>query len=159
MLVKLRSHLGRHVVGYLALFVALGGTASALAANTVGTLQLRPFAVRNSDIGTLAVSASKLANDSVGSRNLRGPVVREGSIGVASGTSAAQQAFCGRGETLLAGGTRWLRAGGAEYDGPGVSTAYTRLVPLGGSDGVRARGSNATALELRLVVQALCLST
>ena len=157
MFIKLRAHLAHHVIGYLALFVALGGTASALAANTVGTLQLRPFAVRNSDIGTLAVSSSKLANDSVGSRNLRGPVIREGSIAVPNGASVAQQAFCARGELVIGGGTRWLTDRGRLYDGPGASIGYTRLVPLAGADGVRARGNNASGTPLRLVVQALCM--
>ena len=157
MLTRLRTHLARNVIGYLALFVALGGTASALAANTVGTLQLRPFAVRNSDIGTLAVSNSKLGNDSVGSRNVRDPVIREGSIAVPRGASVAQQAFCARGELVVGGGTRWLTDQGRLYDGPGTSIAYTRLVPLAGSDGVRARGNNASTTALRLVVQALCV--
>ena len=157
MLKMLRSHVSRHVVGYLALFVALGGTASALAANTVGTLQLRPFAVRNSDIGTLAVSASKLGNDAVGARVIRNPVIREASLGVRGQTGGDQQVFCAAGEALLAGGTRWLTANGREYNGAGVSVAYTHLVPLPGNDAVRARGNNATAGELRFVVQALCL--
>ncbi len=158
MLGKLGRHMRHHVVGYIALFVALGGTASALAANSVGTLQLRPFAVQNSDLGTLAVSYSKLGNAAVGRRNLRTVSVRESSIGVPPGNAASQQAFCARGEQVLAGGTRWLNPANKAYEGPGTSIAFTRLVPLAGSDGVRARGNNATTQELRLVVQALCLA-
>ena len=158
MLRKLRSHVARHSVGYVALFFALAGTAYALPINSVGTLQLRPFAVRNSDIGTVAVSYSKLSNDSVGSRNLRALTVHEARRDVAPFSNLAVQAFCPAGQAVVGAGTRWLKPNGDAYEAGGVSIAYTRLVPLPGSQGVRTRGSNGTAGELRLVVQAFCLA-
>ena len=55
------------IVSMLALFIALGGTTYALTIphNSVGTLQIRPFGVRNSDIGSRAVSTSKLGDNAV----------------------------------------------------------------------------------------------
>jgi hypothetical protein len=56
------------VVAYLALFVALGGTALAatsLPANSVGTRQLRDSAVSTSKLRNQAVTGSKVANNSL----------------------------------------------------------------------------------------------
>lgn len=154
----LRSHAARHCVGYVALFFALAGTAYALPVNSVGPLQLRPFAVRNAHLGTLAVSYNKLGNDSVGSRNLRALTIHEARRDVQPFSNLAVQAFCPRGRAVVGAGTRWLRTNGHAYESGGVSIAYTRLVPLPGSQGVRVRGNNGTATQLRLVVQAFCLA-
>src|SRR5437588_8621582 len=63
------------VVGYLALFVALSGTAWAVAANSVGTQQLKNNAVATSKISDGAVTKPKLANNAVtGAKLARGAV-------------------------------------------------------------------------------------
>jgi hypothetical protein len=62
---RLITHVRHNVIGYLALFVALGGTSYAafsLPKNSVGTRQLRNGAVTN----------HKLANGSVGAKKLDG---------------------------------------------------------------------------------------
>src|SRR4051794_41893822 len=54
-----------HVVSTLALFVALGGSAWAIGANSVGSRQLKPNAVTNSDIADNAVRSPEVADGSL----------------------------------------------------------------------------------------------
>jgi len=55
-----------NVVSVIALFAALGlGTAFALSKNSVGSKQLRPRAVKNSDMANNAVTARNVANGSL----------------------------------------------------------------------------------------------
>lgn len=63
---------GRHVrqqfVGYLALFIALGGVSYAavtLPINSVGSKQIKRGAVKNSDLGKSAVTTGKVKNGSL----------------------------------------------------------------------------------------------
>ncbi len=63
---------GRHVrqqfVGYLALFIALGGVSYAaitLPINSVGSKQIKREAVKNSDLGKSAVTTGKVKNGSL----------------------------------------------------------------------------------------------
>ena len=62
----LSNHIRKHVVGYVALFVALGGTAAALPGkNKVDSGDIRNKQVKVRDIADGAVSASKLGASSV----------------------------------------------------------------------------------------------
>lgn len=68
MLDKLRTHVRTHVVGYIALFVALGGTAYAThpgGANTISSIDIINGEVKTPDIGTSAVTNTKLATGAV----------------------------------------------------------------------------------------------
>jgi len=55
------AHVRGNAIAYLALFVALGGSAWALEANSVGTRQLKNNAVKTKKIANNAVTAPKLA--------------------------------------------------------------------------------------------------
>ncbi len=67
MLSRFRDHFHSNVVGYLALFVALGGTAYAI--NTVGSSDVVNESLLSEDIKNLQVNTSDLAVGSVfGSR-------------------------------------------------------------------------------------------
>jgi hypothetical protein len=76
------------VVSYLALFVALGGTAGALAGrNTVDSGDIKPRNVKRSDIATNAVNSAKVAADTlagadVASNTLQGADIDEPSLDV-----------------------------------------------------------------------------
>jgi len=66
------ARFGRHVrqqyVGYMALFVALGGVSYAaiiLPANSVGSKQIKRGAVKNSDLGKSAVTTGKVKDGSL----------------------------------------------------------------------------------------------
>jgi hypothetical protein len=157
MLRKFRSHLHHNVVAYVALFVALGGTASALAANSVGTSQLRPFSVRSTDLGSSAVTSAKIATSAVGARALRATVVHESSTQVKTGGTQSVEAQCAPGEQVIGAGTRWEKDSGSSFDSSGASVSYTSLLSTATGQGARARGSNSSKSTLRLVVQALCL--
>jgi hypothetical protein len=62
---KLAGHLRHNAIAYLALFVALSGTATAatiaLKANSVGTTQIKNGAVTSSKLGNGAVTTQKLS--------------------------------------------------------------------------------------------------
>jgi len=157
MLTKFRSHLQQNVVGYIALFVALGGTASALAVNSVGTAQLRPFSVRSADLGTSAVTGAKIATSAVGARALQATVVHENSTEVKTGATQAVNAQCAPGEQVIGAGTRWEKDGGGPFDSAGAFVSYTSLLSSPTIQGARARGGNSSKSTLRLVVQVLCV--
>lgn len=54
-----------NVVATLGLFIALGGSAWAISANSVGSRQIKRGAVRNSDLADNAVTSGKVANGSL----------------------------------------------------------------------------------------------
>jgi hypothetical protein len=70
MLRKLRSHIAHNVVGYIALFVALGGTTYAAAA-TIGASNIKDNAVHSNHIKDNEVRDQDLAPDSVGSHKIK----------------------------------------------------------------------------------------
>jgi hypothetical protein len=65
MLPKVRDHVRHNVVGYIALFVALGGT-GAYAADTVFSTDIVDGEVKTPDLANVAVTNGKLAANSVG---------------------------------------------------------------------------------------------
>lgn len=160
MLRRLRSHLAGNLVGYLALFLALGGTASALSSNIIGSIQIRPFAIHNSDIAANQVNYRTLGTNSVGSRNLSIPAIKEATVDVAYNTSESIGVACDTGQKVLSVATRWLNTDGTVYDGPEVYVNYASLLTSTGAQGARGRGANfiAPGVTKRLVVQALCLN-
>src|SRR3954452_24027498 len=60
------QHIRSNLVGYLALFVALGGT-SAYAANTVFSTDIVDGQVKTADLANIAVTEDKVAANSVNS--------------------------------------------------------------------------------------------
>ena len=60
------AHLRRHVVGYLALMVALSGTAYALGRNSVDSRERAPDSVGASELDNNAVASSNVKNGSLG---------------------------------------------------------------------------------------------
>lgn len=130
MLGRIRGHMRGNAVGYVALFVALGGTsvAAGLAANSVGTKQLKNNAVTTAKIKGNAVISSKVKNGSLraadfaagqlpsGAQGPKGDTGAPGAPG-ASGTSAV--------DIVVASGTVVSGAGT-----PATSTA-TAACPTG----------------------------
>jgi hypothetical protein len=89
---RLLSHLRSHGIAYLALFVALGGTAYAasLPANSVGTKQLKTNAVTTAKIRDDAITTSKVEDATLQAQDFaagvllrgeRGPTGERGPIG------------------------------------------------------------------------------
>ena len=101
----LRSHLTyANVMATIAVFCAIGGTAWALSANSVGSKQLKPKAVRTSDLAPNAVTSPKVKNGSLrrqdfaagqvpaGEQGPTGPTGPEGDQGI-QGPSALRLDF------------------------------------------------------------------
>jgi hypothetical protein len=65
--ITLRKHVRAHAVGYVALMVALVGvpTAWAVAKNSIGSKQIKPAAVKASDLHNNAVTSPKVADGSL----------------------------------------------------------------------------------------------
>ena len=130
---NIRTHLRHNVVGYLALFVALGGSsyaAVALPANSVRAKQLRKD----------SVSSSKVKNGSLLKRDFktgqlpRGPAGLPGLEG-ADGTDGADGADGANGATNVT--ARWASSGG-------VATAVSLCLP-----GERATGGGFGAVGVQ----------
>ncbi len=107
MLPKLAVHVRHNVVGYLALFAALGGTSYAavrLPANSVGAKQIKAKAVRASEVknGTLGLAELSGRAESAlqGQRGLQGPQGVAGAQGPA-GSAAGSVIQGNTDETLL----------------------------------------------------------
>jgi hypothetical protein len=79
MLRKLRPRSAYDVIALLALFVALGGTAWAVAANSVGTAQLKNGAVTNPKLAANSVGGAKVIDNS-----LTGADINQSSLGLAA---------------------------------------------------------------------------
>ena len=85
---RVSQHIRRNVWGIAALFVALGGTASALPGkNTVDSGDIKAGQVKEVDLGDAAVTAPKLAPEAVGStkvadNSLTGADVDESSLDI-----------------------------------------------------------------------------
>ena len=80
---RLVSHLRSQAIAYLALFVALGGTAYAasLPANSVGTKQLKPNAVTTAKIRNEAISTDKVQDSTLLARDFASGVLLQGPVG------------------------------------------------------------------------------
>lgn len=98
MIDRLRSHLRQHLVAYLALFIALGGTAAALPGrNSVTTNDLVNKAVKTKKLANKAVTTRKLAKSAV-----KGGQISSGAVSTAkladdavTGAKADEQTFQG----------------------------------------------------------------
>jgi hypothetical protein len=67
---RARSHLTRNVVGYLALFVALGGTSYGLASGSVDTREIRNNTVRTNDLRNNEIRSRDIRNRTIVARDL-----------------------------------------------------------------------------------------
>src|SRR2546423_3385074 len=88
MLRKFGAHVRQQFVGYLALFIAVAGSAYAVAANSVGTAQLKNGAVTNPKLAANSVGTGKVYDNS-----LRGADINAATLGtVPSATNAGHAA-------------------------------------------------------------------
>jgi hypothetical protein len=80
---RLLSHLRSNAVGYLALFVALGGTAYAvnLPANSVGTKQLKNEAVTTKKVKDDAITTGKVKDGSLQAQDFAAGALPKGPTG------------------------------------------------------------------------------
>ena len=158
------SHLRRNAIAYLALFVALGGTA--FAATKIGSKQIKTNAVkarhiadnavRAGEIADGAIGASEIADGSVGSgkvadNSLTGTDIDEATLVPGSASAAAQQSVSvplvngdttlvetqitiPRTSRLLASASVFLNGNGGGDDQPRCNLFYTGT--SGGSQGL-----------------------
>ena len=94
---SIRAHLRANAVAYVALFFALGGTAFALGANTVGSKQIKNRSVKGADLAKNAVSSAKVRNGSLLGADFavgqlpQGPAGPQGATGPQGSPDTAQQ--------------------------------------------------------------------
>ena|SRR5437764_1841256 len=73
MVKRISAHLRGNLIAYLAMFLALSGTAvaaKALRANSVGSRQIKPGAVRTSDLANNAVTSPKIKNRTISAADI-----------------------------------------------------------------------------------------
>ena len=101
MVARIRSHLIGNAVGYLALFVALGGTSYAVATGSIDSREIKNNAVASKDLRNNGVTGRDVRNRSltggdVRSESLGGAQVNEATLGeVPRATSAGDAATLG----------------------------------------------------------------
>lgn len=121
---------GRHVrqqcVGYLALFIALGGVsyAATLPKNSVGPAQIKSLAVKSSDLGKNAVTSSKVKNGSLLSVDFKPGQLVSGAPGPA-GPVGPKGDIGAKGDPGVKGDPGADGAAGA----PGIARAYAHVSP------------------------------
>jgi hypothetical protein len=87
-LARIRSHVAGNVVGYLALFVALGGTSYAVATGSVDSRAIKNNSVRGKDVRNRTLTGRDIRPDAIGGVQINeatlGPVAAAGRAGDAS---------------------------------------------------------------------------
>lgn len=136
------------IVAYVALFIALGGVSYAavtLPANSVGTKQIKPGAVKGSDLGKNAVKTGNVKNGSLLSTDFKPGQLPAGAPG-ATGPQGSQGATGAQGAAGAPG------TAGA----PGAVRAYGVMK----SDGtlVAARSQGATTTKLAAFTGEYCIN-
>ena len=122
---RVRSHIRANVVGYVALFIALSGTAAALpGTNTVNSGDIKPNAVRTADIKDGAVTNPKLADGAVTSGKIDDSAVGATQVanGSLTGTDISGNSLTGTeiDESTLDTGVLQKRIGSSCGDGEAV---------------------------------------
>jgi hypothetical protein len=138
MRIRVRRPSHATIVAYLALVVALGG--SAYAASKIGT----------NDIRDGAVTSAKIKNENVKGRDLAKPIVRSVRRTGQVGATTLVRATCKRRESLIGGGGGWDTTGSIQFSGPD-----TVDVPPATAAGYIVQGQ--TSVPNTLEARALCL--
>ena len=71
MLTRIRSHLTRNVIAYLALFIALGGTSYGLATGSIDSREVKNNTLTSRDIKNDSVRTRDIRNNDIRSRDIR----------------------------------------------------------------------------------------
>ncbi len=139
---RLQQHLTyANVVASLALFIALGGSAYAIGAGTIGSREVRDNSLRPRDIDERRLRAQP--------RVYR----RSATIGVARGTTGTRQIGCARGDVLLSGSVNPI----GNFRDPGIEQLYgAPAVGKHGYLGVLRYGPSGAAGSYGLQVNAVC---
>ena len=139
---KIGTHMRGHVVAYLALFFALGGTSiaavNALPKNSVGSAQIKNGAIQKVDLAKRTVSALRGLRGTAGAQGPAGP---QGPTG-ATGTQGIQGPKGDKGadftaETTLAAGHletgNFAAWGGTGYMGATINFRIPLSAPINGA--------------------------
>lgn len=136
---KLGAHIRANVVGYVALFIALGGTSYAaikLPANSVGTRQVKNSAITSAKVRNGTLRPQDFASGTA-RRGVRGPEGPPGPAGGVAGTLPSGKTL--RGRWSVAGGNPDGAAGDIVSDslsfGAQLPSAPTRVFVFGASPG------------------------
>ena len=160
---RLHNHVRHNVVGYIALFVALGGSAYAAAslpANSVGTKQLKNGAVKGKKLAKGAVTGAKVANNSLTGKQINAATLgavpnahHASSATNANHASGADSATNATNATSLGGspasaylkGSDSIAAGdlGGTYSAPTLNPGSVGTSTFGAIPGARATNSTA----------------
>jgi hypothetical protein len=129
------QHLRTNVVGYLALFVALGGVsyaATSLPKNSVGTKQLKKGAVKRSKLAPGAVTGAKVAAGSLTGRQINASTLGQVPSAARAGSAdtATNAAHAGSADTAARARVADLLGGSAPSDFVAASKLRTFNVKL-----------------------------
>jgi hypothetical protein len=133
---QVSAHVRSNVVGYVALFIALGGTA--WAADKIGAGDIARDAVRSKHIKAKQVKTLDLAPGTVTGKKVRLPLVLEGAVDDLPGPPVVNRA------TLSVGNS----GNGSALRITGSNSAGLRIENLAGSDGIRVNDTADDGIQM-----------
>lgn len=143
---RVRSHVSRNLVAYLALFVALGGTSYAAARNSIGTREIKNNSVRGRDVRNRSLTGTDIKDRSLGRLDFKAGQLKAGPRGLRGPTGASGRSALTplrRGERVYG---EWSLQSTATEDGafsvpiPAPTQIDSRHVVMVGKDGVAGDG-------------------
>ncbi len=139
---RARDHIRANVVGYLALFVALGG--SAYAANTIGSADIIDGEVKSADIGNGEVKSADIGDGEVKSADLVENVVGSNKIADRQVKNADLSIGASSSNTIADGGIEGVDVKANTLGGPQIDEATLEKVPEADAvDGTHVKHLNA----------------
>jgi hypothetical protein len=149
MLDRIRTHVGSNVVGYVGIFIALGGTSYAAATGSIGSREIKNNSIVSKDIRSGGVASSDVRNGSLEVADLKpGALAKNVTLRVRSGVGTGVTASCNPGEKAVGGGADGDLGPFTAY--PEGANGATPVAWTGKSESANAAGDDVTVFVVCL---------
>ena len=140
---RIRSHVATNAVGYIAVFLALGGTSYAAATGSIDSRELKNNTVRSKDVRNNDVRSKDVRNGSLLARDFKPGQLPAGAQGPSGATNVTLRvrSVSGAEVTATCAGGEKVVGGGADGD-VGPFTSFPTGVNGGPPTGWRAKSES-----------------
>ena len=139
---RLGSHVSRHVVGYIALFVALGGTSYGVATGFIDSREIKNNTVRGKDIRNSTIRSRDVANGGLLATDFASGQLPAGERGPAGANGATDVTTRFSGEGTIGPGGQPLGAAGGSGGNAACEGETGCVLAQGGAGGNGGDGGN-----------------